>query len=251
MGFVSAVLVALVVGTTAELEGLVTTGTETADLAVFVDIERLAGLDLPRVADLGLVEVRVDAGRVAVDVGRDPSSVEDVVGRDPASVGTDVGEDPSSEVAEPSSLAEVVAAGSSEVTGASPLPAGVVSEDPDPPLSDEPEPESSPPESDPESSPEPEVGLALGVDDIDFLDEMPLPTVPVTEDDNFVPLFELDETLVPDLEAEFLEETLLPDLLEAADDLGFELDSCVELLTDVSVLDEVLTVSLLQATPMH
>jgi len=122
MGFVSAVLVALVVGTTAELEGLVTTGTETADLAVFVDIERLAGLDLPRVADLGLVEVRVDAGRVAVDVGRYPSSVE-VVGRDAASVGSGVGEDPSSEVAEPSSLAEVVAAGSSEVTGASPPPA--------------------------------------------------------------------------------------------------------------------------------
>jgi len=121
-GFVSAVLVALVVGTTAELEGLVTTGTETADLAVVLEIERLVVLDLTTVADLGLVEVRVDAGRVAVDVGRYPSSVE-VVGRDAASVGSGVGEDPSSEVAEPSSLAEVVAAGSSEVTGASPPPA--------------------------------------------------------------------------------------------------------------------------------
>jgi len=91
----------------------------------------------------------------------------------------------------------------------------------------------------------------LSVVDKDLLDEMPLPTVPVTEDDNFVPLFELDKTLVPDLEAELLEETLLLDLLEAADDLGFELDSCVELLTDVPVLDEVFAVSLLQATPMH
>jgi len=131
-------------------------------------------------------------------------------------------------------------------------------------LSDEPEPESSPPESEPGSSPEPEVGLALSVVDEDFLDEMPLPTVPVTEDDNFVPLFELDETLVPDLEAEVLdetlvpdlevetlEETLLPDLLEAADDLDFELDDCVELLADVPVLDEVFAVSLLQAAPMQ
>jgi len=104
----------------------------------------------------------------------------------------------------------------------------------------------------------------LSVVDEDFLDEMPLPTVPVTEDDNFMPLFELDETLVPDLEAEVLdetlvpdleaetlEETLLPDLLEAADDLNFELDDCVELLADVPVLDEVFAVSLLQATPMQ
>jgi len=112
MDFVSAVLVALVVETAAELEGLVTTGTEASDLAVFVEIERLVVLDLTRVADLGLVEVRVDAGRIVVDLGRDPSSV-----------GAVVGEDPSSDVAEPSSLAEVVAAGSSEVIGASPSPA--------------------------------------------------------------------------------------------------------------------------------
>lgn len=123
MGFISAVLVALFIGTAAELEDLVTTGIEASDLAIFDELERLVVLDLTRVADLGLVEVRVDAGRTVVDVDMDPSSFEEVVGRDPASVGSGVGEDPSSEVAEPSSLAEVVAAGSSEVTGASPPPA--------------------------------------------------------------------------------------------------------------------------------
>ena len=249
IGCVEDALVELLLGATAELTDCVTTGAEASDLLDFVEMERIVVLDLTRVADLGLVEVRVDAGRTVVDAGMDPSSIEVVVGRDPSSVGTDVGEDPSSDVAEPSSLAEVVAAGSSEVTGASPLPAVVVSEDPESPLSEEPEPESSPPESDPASSPELEVGF--GLVDEDLLDEMPLPTVPMTEDENFVPLFELDKVLVPDLEAELLEKTLLPDLLETADDLVLELDSCVELLTDVPILDEVFAVSLLHATPMQ
>lgn len=97
--------------------------------------------------------------------------------------------------------------------------------------------------------------MALSVVEEDLLEEIPLPTVPVTEADTFVPLLEADELLIPDLDAGFAEEVLLPDLPDTADDLDFELDSCVEILTDVPVLtdklDEVFAVSLLHATPMQ
>jgi hypothetical protein len=77
----------------------------------------------------------------------------------------------------------------------------------------------------------------------------------VTEDDTFVPLFTLDETLVLDFEAVLAEETLLPDLLEAPDICGFALDDFEELLTDELVLTErpveVFAVSLLHATPIQ
>lgn len=97
--------------------------------------------------------------------------------------------------------------------------------------------------------------MALSVVEEDFLEEMPLPTVPVTEDDTFVPLFELDETLVADFEAVLADETLLPDLLVAPDAVDFVLDRFVELLADKLVLterpDEVFAVSLLHATPIQ
>lgn len=69
------VLVALLLGTAAELVDWVTTGTGLPDLINLVEMDRLVVLDLTGVADLGLVEVRVDAGRVEVEVGKDPSSV--------------------------------------------------------------------------------------------------------------------------------------------------------------------------------
>lgn len=97
--------------------------------------------------------------------------------------------------------------------------------------------------------------MALRVVEEDFFEEIPLPTVPVTEDDTFVPLFTLDETLVLDFEAVLAEETLLPDLLEAPDIWGFALDDFEELLTDELVLTErpveVFAVSLLHATPIQ
>lgn len=132
-GFVVDVIVELLPGAATELEGWVTTGTEASSLVDVVDPELVLGLDLIVVADLGLVEVRVVAGITNVDEGT--GSVLS---------GTDVGEEPSSDTAEPSSVAEAVAAGSSVATGE------VVSEDPASPVSVGEEPESSPPESDPD-----------------------------------------------------------------------------------------------------
>jgi hypothetical protein len=219
-----------------------------------VKIEREIVLDLTRLLDVALVDVKVDAG--SVDVDKDGS---------PASLDADVGEDPSSDVAEPSSLIEVVAAGSLVVVAESSLPAVVVSEDPASPLSEpvdpsppeSPEPESSPPDADPDSSPElgPEVGLTLPVEEDDFFEDIPFFTVPVTEDDNLVPLFELIETLVPDLEAGLAEKVLPADLLPTPDDLDMAVDSCVKLLIDVPVLvdtvAEAFAVSLLHAMPIQ
>jgi hypothetical protein len=99
------------------------------------------------------------------------------------------------------------------------------------------------------------VGLALPVDVDNFLEEMPFFTVPVTEDDNLVPLFELVKTLVPDLEAGLAEKVLPADLLPTPDDLDMAVDSCVKLLIDAPVLvdtvAEAFAVSLLHATPIQ
>jgi hypothetical protein len=251
-GWPEDVLIELLVGAAAEFGGWVTFGMDASGL---VKIERGVVLDFTRLLDLTLVEVKVDAGSVDVDIDGFPASVD-----------ADVGEEPSSDVAEPSSPIEVVAAGSLVVTADSSLPAVVVSEDPASPLSEpvdpspprSPEPESSPPDADPDWSPElgSEVGLALPVDVDNFLEEMPFFTVPVTEDDNLVPLFELVKTLVPDLEAGLAEEALPPDLLPTPDDdLDLMVDSCVELLIDAPVLvdtvAEAFAVSLLHATPIQ
>lgn len=48
---------------------------EILGLVDLVETDRLLVLDFSRVADLGLVEVSVDAGSVEVVVGKDPSSV--------------------------------------------------------------------------------------------------------------------------------------------------------------------------------
>lgn len=117
------------------------------DASGLVKIERGVVLDFTRLLDLTLVEVKVDAGSVDVDIDGFPASVD-----------ADVGEEPSSDVAEPSSPIEVVAAGSLVVTADSSLPAVVVSEGPASPLSEpvdpspprSPEPESSPPDADPD-----------------------------------------------------------------------------------------------------
>lgn len=138
-GFVADVLVELLLGAAAELEGWVTTGMEASSLVDLVDTGPVVGLDFTVVADLGLVEVRVVAGLTNVDVG-----TESVLS------GADVGEEPSSDTAEPSSVAEVVAAGSSVATGEPSPTTEVVSEDPASPVSVGEEPESSPPESDPD-----------------------------------------------------------------------------------------------------
>jgi hypothetical protein len=132
-GFVTDVLVELLLGAATEIEGWVTTGIEASSLVDLIDTKLVVGLDLIVVADLGLVEVRLEAGITNVDVGTES------VGS-----GADVGEETSSDTAEPSSVAEVVAAGSSVATGE------VVSEDPASPVSVGEEPESSPPESDPD-----------------------------------------------------------------------------------------------------
>jgi hypothetical protein len=98
---------------------------EASGLVDMVKMERGAVLDLTKLLDLSLVEVNVDAGSVDVDI--DGSS---------ASVDANVGEEPSSDVAEPSSPIEVVAAGSVVVTGEPSLTTVVVSEDPASPLSE-------------------------------------------------------------------------------------------------------------------
>lgn len=188
------------------------------------------------VADLGLVEVTVDAGMVEVDAAEEPSSTN-----------VDVGDELSPE---PSSLAEVVGAAPSsagEVVAADPSsPVGVVVAEPSSPTevvaAEESDP--SPPGLASESSPEPgsdvDVGLTLRVEDEDFLTVTPLAKVPVTEVDTLVPLFETPDTLVPALEADETDEAL-----DAGD--------FVELLADIpplaDVVDEVFAVSLLHATP--
>lgn len=182
--------------------------------------------------DLGFVEVDVEAGRVDVEVAREPSSA-GAIAEDPSSAAVVV-------AADPSSPEGVVGAELSS-------PDGVVAAEPSSPPSppSDPDPESSPPVVAPEPSPvlELDVGFALRVEDEDFLVEMPLlpVAVPVIEDNTFEPLFE------PDLEADTAEETLLPD---------FEIEAVfvrllrVELFL-VDVVDDVFTVSLLQAIPTH
>lgn len=182
--------------------------------------------------DLGFVEVDVEAGRVDVEVAREPSSA-GAIAEDPSSAAVVV-------AADPSSPEGVVGAELSS-------PDGVVAAEPSSPPSppSDPDPESSPPVVAPEPSPvlELDVGFALRVEDEDFLVEMPLlpVAVPVIEDNTFEPLFE------PDLEPDTPEETLLPD---------FEIEAVfvrllrVELFL-VDVVDDVFTVSLLQAIPTH
>jgi len=210
-------------------------GTETTGVVDLVMNVAAFVLDLMVVGsetDLGFVDVDVEAGRVDVEVAREPSSA-GAVAEDPPSAAVVV-------AADPSSPEGVVGAELSS-------PDGIVAAEPSSPPSppSDPDPESSPPVVAPESSPvlDPDVGLALRVEDKAFLVEMPLlpVAVPVIEDNTFEPLFE------PDLEADNAEETLLPDLeIEAA----FVRLLRVELFL-VDVVDDVFTVSLLQAIPTH
>ena len=211
----------------AELTGVV-------DLVVNVAAFVLDLMVVGRETDLGFVDVDVEAGRVDVEVAREPSST-GIVAEDPSSPAVVV-------AADPSSPEGVVGAELSS-------PDGVVAAEPSspplPPSDPDPAPESSPPVFAPEPSSvlEPDVGFALRVEDEDFLVEMPfLPVaVPVIEDNNFEPPFE------PDLEADTAEETLLPDFEAEA---VFVRLLRVELFV-VDVLDDVFAVSLLQAIPTH
>jgi len=186
--------------------------------------------------DLGFVDVDVEAGRVDVEVAREPSFA-GAVAEDPSSAAVVVAADPSS----PEEVVEAELSSPDGVVAAEPSSPPLPPSDPDP----DPALESSPPVFAPEPSPvlELDVGFALRVEDEDFLVEMPLlpVAVPVIEDNTFEPLFE------PDLEADTAEETLLPD---------FEIEAVfvrllrVELFL-IDVVDDVFTVSLLQAIPTH
>lgn len=230
LGFATAVVNVLAVtpvGDTAKLEG-----------AEVVEADDVFVLAFCRVADLGLVEVKVDAGIVDVDVAEEPSSPK-----------ADVGDEPSPE---PSSLAKVVAAAPSsaaEVVAAElSSPVDVVAAEPSSPIDVVAAEESDPssPELAPESSPElgsdVDVGLTLRVEDEDFLTVAPLAKVPVTEVDTLVPLFEIPDTLVPTFVADEADEVLDP-------------EDFVELLADApplaDVADEVFAVSLLHAAPIQ
>jgi hypothetical protein len=230
LGFKTAVvdvLAASPLGDTARLEGAEVVGTDEVFVLAFF-----------RVAELGLVEVKVDAGMVDVDVAEETLSPD-----------ADVGDGPSPEL---SSLAEVVAAAPSsatEVVAAEPSsPVDVVAAEPSSPIdvvaAEESDPSSA--ELAPESSPEPgldvDVGLTLRVEDEDFFTATPLAKVPATEVDTLVPLFETPDTLVPTLVVDEADGVLDPEDL-------------VELLADApplaDVADEVFAVSLLHATPIQ
>lgn len=218
---------------------------DTAGVTV-AEVEKFFVLVFFGVADLGLVEVTVDAGTVDVYMSEDPSLepswlTEVVAAAAPSPAAGVVAAEPSSSVvvvaAEPSSPSEVVMAEPSS-------PAEVVAaEESDP----------SPPALAPESSPEPEsdVGLALRVEDEDFLEVKPLAKVPVTEVGAFVPLFEIDATLVPLFE---MLDTLVPAFEVDEVDAGL-VDDLSEFLTDtpllITVADKLFAVSLLHAIPMQ
>ena len=191
-----------------------------------------------KVADLGLVEVIVDAGMFGVDVAEEPSSPNADVGNEPSPESSSLAE---VVTAAPSSAAEVVAAAPSspvDVVAAEPSsPAEVVAAEESDPSSPEPAPESPP-----EPGLDVDVALTLRVEDEDFFTVTPLAKVPVTEVDTLVPLFETPDTLVPTLVVDEADEVLDPEDL-------------VELLADApplaDVAGEVFAVSLLHATPIQ
>lgn len=134
-------------------------GTEITGVVDLVTKVAALALDLIVVGsetDLGFVEVDVEAGRVDVEVAREPSSA-GAVAEDPSSAAVVV-------AADPSSPEGVVGAELSS-------PDGVVAAEPSSPPSppSDPDPESSPPVVAPEPSPvlESDVGFALRVEDED------------------------------------------------------------------------------------